>query len=309
MDKDFEVGTEDEESTILLSGFDRKKIIHIERQPILKVGLKVVLLLLSLLVFIDSTILIFWGYYSPEAFITGLIVWGYLGIPILIAAYLFWAKMVTNSIRISYIVVTLIKAVTAYVALSFLISVISTCVVTVWQGPKYNLDPEYVEIYDPTRIKWKLRVNTYFAASLVQIGYILVTACCHRFSITHRLLIETAAFLIATFLMALTVAASTSGDPQRETGRALLTLFFFFEMIIALAYQLIRILDLYPTSSYNPPTKITKGRTQTKNVRGRNLKKARKMFTSWTKQSGEGHETESPFNSLPNTLSLLDPHV
>lgn len=264
------------------------KKVHIERLLLVSVILFVVAVLSSLLIIIESTVLIFCGVSNKprgiNLYIIGVTIWGILGIPIVVAASFLWAKMAKHSNRLYDMLLILFKATTAYTILSFSMCIISTCVVLIWNGPKPEEPPSSMmdndshkyfgalfSYYSRVDRDSDLRSQTYFFASLVQIGYILVTAGCHNFNFPHRFFIETAVFYVATFCLAVTIASTMS----KTSGRTLLLASFAFELTTALTHQLFMIFELYPNSFYTPNSEA---KSSTKKAKGKNPKRIRKMI-------------------------------
>jgi hypothetical protein len=294
---------------------NRIKKVNMERlligKVMIKVMIKVLVLLSSLLALDVSTVLVFCGF-NPNtrgAYKIGIIVWGAVGIPIVIAAGFLWAKMVKHANRINDMLIILVKAAAAYIILSFIISIISTYVVLIWNGPKFQrrVIPYFYcnssmvdcdvknQTYQIQVVKEKeregrdreMRIETYFFSSLVLVSYFLFIAGCNKLSVTRQLLIETAVFLVATLLMVLIVASTRSG----VKGRIFLVIFFVFELIATLVCQLIRLFDLCPNShTWKTKKQKSSRKTAHKNVKEISLKRFAKVFFS---QKVGGHETEN----------------
>jgi hypothetical protein len=290
---------------------NRIKKVNMERLLIGKVITKIMLVLLSSLLALDvSTVLVFCGF-NPNtrgAYKIGIIVWGAVGIPIVIAAGFLWAKMVKHANRINDMLIILVKAAAACIILSFIISIISTYVVLIWNGPKFqrrvipNVHCNYSMVdcgvkYQNNQIQVvkekeregrdrEMRIETYFFSSLVLVSYFLFIASCNKLSVTRQLLIETAVFLVATLLMILIVASTRSG----VKGRIFLVIFFVFELIATLVCQLIRLFDLCPNShTWKTKKQKSSRKTAHKNVKEISRKRFAKVFFS---QKVGGHETE-----------------
>jgi hypothetical protein len=286
---------------------NRRKKVNMERLLIIKV-----LVLLSCLLALDvSTVLVFCGF-NPDTrgtYKIGIIVWGAVVIPIVIAAGFLWAKMVKHSNRINDMLIILVKAAAAYIILSFIISIISTLVVLIWNGPRYRRRkiPEYhctfsmvdcgvisqnhqIQVAKEKEREGRdreMRIETYFFSSLVLVSYFLFIAGCNKFSVTRQLLIETAVFLVVTFVMVLIVATTRSG----VKGRIFLVICSVFELIATLVYQLIRLFNLCPNShTWKTKKQKSSRKIAHKNVKEISLKRLSKVIFS---QKGGGHETEN----------------
>ena len=207
--------------------------------PTHEAALKVVPLMLSILFFLVATALAITGIFAPIAYIIVIIVWVSLLIPILIAAYFFPDKIMKYSDEIDGRLTILSKVAAFYAFLCVIITCTSTFVVVIWCRGRF-----------PSRVDTAVHVIVTFS----QIGFLLLTAGCHKFRFTRQFLIESGVFFFVTLLIALiiesyTLLAKKTIDDEIRIGRTLLIVFFAVEVAAALVYHTVRILKLSSPAS------------------------------------------------------------
>ena len=176
-------------------------------------------LLLSLLLVAEAIVLNIWGISSIKAFLIAFACWVAVSIAILISTYAMREEIIGELDKYHNGIKVFSRGGGMYLALSFVMAITSTCVVTAWHGP-HGL---YQECYD--------------IATLFQISCIIMIAASNQFSLAKPLMLETGIFLAASCIIAITVAASTEGEVDRKKARESIIILYAVAGAVAVAYK------------------------------------------------------------------------
>ena len=192
-------------------------------------------LLLSLLLIAEAIVLNFWGISSVKAFLIAFACWLMVSITILISTYAMREEIIGELDIYHNGLKVFSRRAGMYLALSFVMAITSTCVVTAWHGPHglyYYAAPT------------NGREECYAIATLFQISCIIMIAASNQFSLAKPLMLETGIFLAASCIIAITVAASTEGEVDRKKARESIIILYAVAGAVAVAYKCQNVMDV-----------------------------------------------------------------
>ena len=185
-------------------------------------------LLLSLLLVAEAIVLNFWGISSVKAFLIAFACWVAVSIAILISTHAMREEIISELDKYHNGLKVFCRRAGMYLALSFVMAITSTCVVTAWHGPN-GLHHHWHHT--------TAREECYLIATLFQISCIIMIAASNQFSLAKHLMLETGIFLAASCIIAITVAASTEGELDRKKARESVLILYAVAGAVAYKYQ------------------------------------------------------------------------
>lgn len=189
-------------------------------------------LLLSLLIVAEAIVLNFWGISSVKAFLIAFACWVAVSIAILISTYAMREEIISDLDKYQNGLKVFSRGGGMYLALSFVMAITSTCVVTAWHGPHHHWHHTAA------------REECYVIATLFQISCIIMIAASNQFSLAKPFVLETGIFLAASCIIAITIAASTEGELDRKKARESIIILYVVAGAAAAVYKCQNVMDV-----------------------------------------------------------------